>query len=180
MKVQETALSGCFLISGIRAMDSRGVFSKCFSNSGLPCLKVEELFYTVSARGTLRGMHLQEPPFQQHKLVFCVGGHAFDAMVDLRVGSPTYGEVWTCSLSANEPHAVLIAPGVAHGFLAHEDNTVLVYATTSAYSPEHDRGVRWDSIGLDWPFSPSHVSPRDLTLPALCDYESPFCVECIE
>ena len=103
-----------------------------------------------------------------------VEGEIFDAAVDLRVGSPTEGELITRTLDAVSGAALYLPPGLAHGFQALSAEAVVVYRVTSVHSPDHDGGIRWDSAGIDWPREDAIVSERDAALPALADFESPF------
>jgi dTDP-4-dehydrorhamnose 3,5-epimerase len=170
----DISLPGCQAIRAFRASDRRGSLTKIFSAQDCGYLSLGEVFYTTSARGVLRGMHVQEPPHAQHKLVYCASGRAYDVLVDLRLGSPTYGAIYECTLSALPGTALLIAPGVAHGFLALDDDTVMIYCTTSVHAPESDTGVHWTTISASWPMEPTVVSERDQLLPPLGQYHSPF------
>lgn len=180
VRVIESPFPGCFLLQAAQSSDARGSFTKLISvgpgyEDGIPdALSLGEVFLTRSRLGVLRGMHLQEPPFDQHKLVYCLEGLAYDVLVDLRRGSPTESLIYASELSPDTAQAILVPPGVAHGFLALADATSMLYCTTRPYSPEHDSGVRWDSIGARWPRQPDTVSARDLGLPALGQYVSPF------
>lgn len=174
MLIEETSLPGCRLIRAFQADDARGSFTKVFSAGSCGRFSLGEVFITTSNQGVLRGMHLQEPPHAHHKLVFCPRGRAYDVLVDLRLGSPTRGKLYECELSAASGVALSIAPGVAHGFLALDDDTVMLYCTTEPHAPESDKGVHWDSIGAAWPMAPDVVSERDKALPPLGSYASPF------
>lgn len=158
--------------------DGRGRFVKpfhapTFRANGLAC-DFAETFYTTSRRGVLRGMHLQLPPHDHEKLVFCASGEVLDVVVDLRVGSPTYGAHATCLLGDESGNVLYVPRGVAHGFYALSDDALLVYQVTTPHSPAHDGGVRWDSAGVDWPDSDPVISPRDHALPTLAEFRSPF------
>jgi len=167
-------LPGCRLIQAFCAEDPRGTFVKFLQTGEGAPFPAAEAFVTWSDRGAVRGMHAQEPPHAHAKLVCCVAGRAFDVLTDLRAGAPTFGLSETLVLDASAPTAVLIPPGVAHGFQALEAGTALIYLTTSRHAPSHDRGVRWDSVGVVWPLSVGVLSERDAALPPLSDYVSPF------
>ena len=171
---EETSLRGCRLIRAFRANDARGSFAKVFSADSCGRFSLGEVFITTSSRGVLRGMHLQEPPHAHRKLVFCQRGRAYDVMIDLRLGSPTHGRLYECELSPASGVALLVSAGVAHGFLALDDDTVMLYCTTGPHAPESDKGVHWDSIGAAWPMAPRVVSGRDEALLPLGSYVSPF------
>lgn len=171
-------LSGARLLQTRRLQDKRGDFIKTyhagfFAELGLP-FSVAEEYYSVSRRNVIRGMHFQVPPAEHWKLVYCVRGRVLDVVLDLRRGSPHYGRAGSCELSAANACLLVIPPGVAHGFAAREDESVLVYKTTSVHSPAHDAGVRWDSFGFNWEISAPIVSDRDAAFPAFADFSSPF------
>jgi dTDP-4-dehydrorhamnose 3,5-epimerase len=174
MLVDDILIPGCRRVTAFRADDARGSLTKIFSSEQIGPHLLGEVFVTASDQGALRGMHLQEPPHEHHKLVFCLVGEAHDVLVDVRRGSPTQGLVYECSLSPQSGTALWIPPGVAHGFLALTDGTVMLYCTTSAHRPGYDCGVRWDSIDAHWPSHPRVVSRRDEDLPPLDHYATPF------
>lgn len=156
--------------------DWRGRFEKYFSgNDGLPeRLTWRESFSSVSKQGTIRGMHLQVPPYENYRLVSCSEGQILDVCVDLRAGSPSRGKVYGERLDAETPHSLLIPPGVAHGFLATHGPARVIYFSSSIYSAEHDTGVAWDSLDFDWEVQRPIVSERDRLLTPLRKFESPF------
>lgn len=172
MKLVALDIPGCARIENTHVVDARGSFTKCYGEGLGPRFTLAECFVTVSCKGTLRGMHLHQPPFHQWKLVSCVQGAAFDVLVDLRRDSPTFRRTYACQLGPEPTSSLLVAPGVAHGFLALTDGTILMYCTSSLHSVDHDRGVRWDSIDVDWPAAPSVISARDAAMPPLADYEA--------
>lgn len=155
--------------------DDRGTFAKPFSWNDDPesQFQVRELFWSVSARGVVRGMHFQEPPRAAGKLVWVSAGRALDAVVDLREGR-TFGTVQTFDLPASAGRVVWIPAGFAHGFQSLEDDTIVNYAVDDVYAPELDVGVRYDSVGVEWPLRVTGVSPRDAQHPILSDYATPF------
>jgi dTDP-4-dehydrorhamnose 3,5-epimerase len=176
---RETEIPGCVELALRRSQDARGTFLKTTQRSaleplGLPWAFAEQ-YVTRSRRGVVRGLHFQTPPADMFKLVTCLGGAAYDVVVDLRVGSPAYGRHVAIELDEAAGNAVAIPSGCAHGFLARADDTLLGYSCTAEYSPEHDTGVRWDSAGIDWPLDGEPLlSPRDESFVALTDFESPF------
>lgn len=179
VRVERTEIPGCLVMEAFHATDDRGSLTKVYSSAASPlaggvAFTLSEVFFTRSRCGVLRGMHLQEPPFDQHKLVSCVAGAVFDVLVDLRRGSPMEGRLLEFTMSSNRPQAILIPPGVAHGFLSLADKTIVMYCTTAPHSPAHDSGVRWNSVGATWPLEPTVVSTRDSLLPPMSEYQSPF------
>jgi dTDP-4-dehydrorhamnose 3,5-epimerase len=123
-------------------------------------------------------MHFQAPPHAHAKLVYCARGCALDVVVELRKGLPQYGSAVATELSAANHRQVYVPRGVAHGFLALEEGTILVYMTTTVHCPSYDLGIRWDSIGVDWGTTTPIVSVRDANLPALGQFVSPFLSTC--
>lgn len=147
-----------------------------FHDHGIPVTWPEH-FYTRSNRNVIRGLHFQVPPSAFDKLVYCVQGTAWDVVADLRIGSPTYGEFEVFHLNDESWRGIFIPKGLAHGFAALSDATVLDYATTAVHDPARDAGIRWDSLAIPWPIKDPIVSARDAALPAFTDYVSPFSYE---
>lgn len=178
MELTETILAGCYLVRCDMMEDQRGRFVKTyhdvrFTELGLRTDWREE-YYSVSEQDVLRGMHFQIPPADHAKLIYCVAGEVLDAVVDLRVGSPTFGQCASFMLPANEGRSVYIPSGLAHGFLSLRDQSIMHYKVTSVYSPEHDAGILWNSLGFDWPIHNPILSSRDRRHPRLEDFQSPF------
>lgn len=177
-RIEPLELPGCYVLTPRVARDARGAFVKTFHNeafaaAGLRQDFVEE-YYSISRRRVLRGLHFQTPPREHAKLVYCTAGAVVDAILDLRTGSPTYGKHCLVPLNSRLRNIVYIAAGLAHGFYVTSASATLVYKTTSVYSPEHDRGVRWDSAGIAWPGAAPLLSDRDSGFPALAEFRSPF------
>lgn len=167
----ETTIPGCYLIRPWRHPDKRGLFVKtfhaqAFREHGLEAVFRED-FYTVSRQGVLRGMHFQTPPHQYAKVVSCPKGRIFDAIVDLRTDSPTFGSHETFELSDENACVLYLPPGIAHGFYVLSDEAIAAYRVTAEHCPEADRGVRWDTCGIPWPSSSPILSFRDSNLPSL-------------
>lgn len=180
MDAETTAIPGCVIVPLFHHVDERGEFVKVFhatSRTGDPPSgheAIAELFWTRSGLGVVRGLHFQIPPRAHHKLVTLISGSALDIVVDLRVGSPAYGRHVAIPLSTRSPAAVAVPIGCAHGFQATSDDTVILYATSTEHVPVADRGIRWDSIGVDWPVTDVVVSERDRAFPTLDAFDSPF------
>jgi dTDP-4-dehydrorhamnose 3,5-epimerase/CDP-3, 6-dideoxy-D-glycero-D-glycero-4-hexulose-5-epimerase len=179
MNILEEKLPGTFLLQPAVFNDERGEFVKTYHAESLAHLGIRldmaESFFTVSRKHVIRGMHFQVPPAHHGKLVFCTRGRATDVLLDLRHGSGTYGKTVSAELSAENHWMFYIPPGVAHGFLALEDNTTIYYNTDSIHSPRHDAGIRWDSFGFDWVgITDPIVSPRDCSHAEFRDFVSPF------
>lgn len=178
MEIRPTTLPGCFEILLPHFPDPRGSFVKSyhqnfFQEQGL-VTDWRENYYTISKRGVLRGLHFQSPPADHEKLVHCARGRAFDVVVDLRRGSPTYGRRLTLELSPERANQLYIPRGLAHGFLALEDETMMMYQVSGVHSPQHDQGILWNSCGVPWPGLEIILSERDKTWPTLAQFETPF------
>jgi len=178
LTLTETPLRGVWLITTPYFEDTRGVFSKIFHLPTFAALglkyNIQETYYSVSKKDVIRGMHFQIPPAAHAKIVYVPSGAIADVVVDIRMGSPTYGHTFQVELSATNQKAIYISPGFAHGFKALQDQTVTTYLQTTIHSSEHDRGLHYASIGVDWQVAQPIVSQRDQTLVKLADFNSPF------
>lgn len=178
MKIVQTAISGCLLLQPDLLHDERGSFVKVFREDwfrdhGMAVQYAEE-YYSLSRQGVLRGLHLQTPPAQHAKLVYCPQGEVLDAALDLRRGSPTYGQHLMLTLSSANGHALYMPAGVAHGFYTVSEQALMVYKVTSGYDPQHDCGILWNSAGIVWPTDTPVLSARDRQFPTLAAFDSPF------
>jgi dTDP-4-dehydrorhamnose 3,5-epimerase len=178
MEFIPTELPGLCLIRPRLFQDARGSFVKtyhrdAFREAGLDFAPREE-FFSTSAKNVLRGMHFQLPPAAHAKLVYCVTGSALDVVLDLRKNSPTFGRFQARELNAASREMFFIPVGCAHGFLALEDDTTMVYQTSTVHSPAHDAGVRWNSFGFGWPAKHPVLSERDQKFSAFNEFKSPF------
>jgi dTDP-4-dehydrorhamnose 3,5-epimerase len=155
---KKTGLEGAFIIEPERIEDARGFFARAwckneFDTHGLNSRLVQCNISFNKNRDTLRGMHYQATPHEEIKLVRCTKGAIYDAIVDLRQGSPTYLR-WIGVELTEQNHKMLYAPeGFAHGYQTLSDNTEVFYHVSQFYSPESERGVRWDdpAFGIKWP-----------------------------
>lgn len=163
--------------------DERGYFAETF-RADIFAQHVGEFSFvqdneSLSARkGTIRGLHFQSEPHAQGKLVRCIAGALFDVAVDIRRGSPTFGQWVGETLTPENGKQLWIPPGFAHGFCSIEPNTVICYKVTGYYSAECDKGLRWDdpAIGVRWPdvADPDTLSPKDRQQPLLADLPDYF------
>jgi dTDP-4-dehydrorhamnose 3,5-epimerase len=181
MKFLPTGLTGAMVIELEPLRDERGHFARTFCREEFRAHGIELTVVQCSVsfnvrRGTLRGLHYQAPPKAEAKLVRCAAGEAFDVIVDLRRGSPTFGRWFAVELTAVGGRMIYVPEGFAHGFQTLRDDTELFYMMSESYSPPHARGVRWDDpqLGIRWPMAPTVMSARDRELPAL-DQTSPPC-----
>lgn len=178
MKSISQLLPGAVLLQPKVLSDVRGEFVKtfhsvAFTELGIPFVPVEE-FFSISHKHVLRGMHFQLPPHDHAKLIYCVVGRVLDVLLDLRKASPSYGCTASVELSDANRHMLFIPSGLAHGFLALESNTVMVYQTSTVHAPAHDAGIHWDSFGFVWPREKPVTSYRDAAFPPFADFNSPF------
>lgn len=167
-------LAGVLLLQGHVAADARGYFRRWMDIEALGGAQRAPRWVqgnqSLSQRGVVRGLHFQRPPHAETKLVAASTGRVFDVFVDLRAGSPTWGEWGSVELSAAAGNAVLIPRGFAHGFCALEDQTLLTYLVDAPYAPGAEGGVRWDdpTLAIAWPVHGAPLlSPKDAALPAL-------------
>ncbi len=177
-QVTSTTIEGCVQIQPRVFEDSRGKFVKLFHREaflehGLEA-RYEEEYYSVSPQSVLRGLHFQIPPMEHVKLVGCVRGVILDVVYDLRKDSPTYGKVHSQELSAGRANMLYVPPGLAHGFYVLEGPATFVSMNSRKFSPECDRGVRWDSIPFQWPDSDPVVSEKDRNMPPVYQFDNPF------
>jgi len=125
--------------------------------------------------GTLRGLHFQAPPHAQDKLVRCTRGAIFDVAVDVRLGSPTYGQWLGLELTPQNGRQLLIPKGFLHGFLTLKPDTEVQYKCSDYYAPDFDGSVRWDSLGIDWPICGAPIlSAKDAKAIPFAKFQSPF------
>jgi dTDP-4-dehydrorhamnose 3,5-epimerase len=168
----ETKLAGAFVIEPERLEDMRGFFAmnwseREFREQGLVSQFVESNISFSQKRGTLRGMHYQASPHGQVKLVRCTMGAIYDAIIDLRPGSPTFKQWASIELTAQNRLMLYVPVDFAHGFQTLADNTEVTYQMSSTYHPESSRGVRWDdpAFGISWPDADRVIIPRDREYP---------------
>lgn len=154
--------------------DERGMFARVwcadeFGARGLPAAWCQISTSRNTRAGTLRGMHWQEQPHSEAKLVRVTAGSIFDVTVDVRAGSPSRGTWFGVTLSADTHRALYIPPGFAHGFITLEENSEILYHIDAPFVPESARGFRWDDprVSIRWPMDPVLMSPRDASLPPL-------------
>jgi dTDP-4-dehydrorhamnose 3,5-epimerase len=179
----ETAMPGVRIVVARRLGDERGFFAETWSrdrfrDAGIDVDWVQENHALSAATGTVRGFHYQVAPAAQVKLVRVVRGAALDVAVDLRRGSPTFGRHVAVELSAANFRQLLIPVGFAHGYCTVEPDTEILYTVDHVYTPDTERGIRWDdpALGIDWPVKPEDavLSEKDQGLPALADQPDLF------
>ncbi len=182
MNVIKTALDGVVIIEPRIFEDSRGYFFESFSERDFNA-QVREIRFvqdneSKSSYGVLRGLHFQRPPFTQSKLVRCVKGAVLDVAVDIRKGSPTYGQHVAVELTEDNHRQFFVPRGFAHGFAVLSDVAVFQYKCDNFYTPQADGGISIldDSLGIDWriPTDKAILSEKDTRHPLLKDFDSPF------
>ncbi len=182
MEVIKTAIEGLLIIEPKVFKDARGYFFESFSQREFE-EKVRPINFvqdneSMSSYGVMRGLHFQRPPYTQSKLVRCVKGRVLDVAVDIRKGSPTYGEHVAVELSEDNHRQFFVPRGFAHGFAVLSETAVFQYKCDNFYAPEADGGIsiKDESLDIDWqiPTENAILSEKDLKHPLLKDFDSPF------
>jgi len=172
MKFNKIPLTGAFVIEMEPIVDNRGFFARIwcadeFKLNGLnPNLVQCSVSFNVR-KGTLRGMHYQDVPFMEAKLVRCSSGGIYDVIVDLRPKSPTFCKWFAAELTSENRKMIYVPEGFAHGFQTIADNTEVIYQISETYHPESARGIRWNDprFGIKWPIENPLLSERDAAFP---------------
>lgn len=177
MRFAPTRIQGVVLVELDPVEDERGAFARLqcpdeFLAAGHSFVPQQTSLSRNHRRGTLRGLHYEPAPHEEAKLVRAVRGAIFDVAVDIRPDSPTYRQWTGHELTAEAGQALLIGPGLAHGFITLSDETDVLYQIDRIFTPGHGRGARWNdpAFGIDWPLGPVVMSDRDATYP---DWQDP-------
>ena len=180
MDIIKTPLEGLLVIKPRIFGDDRGYFfeswsKEAFSKVGLDLDFVQDN-QSLSSKGVLRGLHFQNPPYAQGKLVRVIKGVVVDVAVDIRKDSPTYGQHFSVELSEENKNIVWIPPGFAHGFLTMEDNTIFTYKCTGVYNKDSEEALLWndEDLNINWKIKDPLVSEKDLTAGNFKDFVSKF------
>ena len=182
MKLRNLGIKGIVEIAPQRHGDSRGFFSEVYNekilkDSGINITWVQDNVSLSRSKGTVRGLHFQAPPHAQDKLVRCGKGRVFDVAVDIRKGSPTFGQWVGKELSFENGRQLLVPKGFLHGFMTLEPDTEIVYKCSDFYAPECDGSVRFDDpdLAIAWPLTGDPIlSSKDAAAPRMLDFDSPF------
>jgi dTDP-4-dehydrorhamnose 3,5-epimerase len=180
MEIIKTPIEGLLVLQPKIWHDDRGYFYESFRSDVFEKLNIEVNFVqdnqSLSQRGTIRGLHFQQSPYEQGKLVRVVQGRVLDVALDIRKNSATYGQHYAIELSAENQTQFYIPPGFAHGFSTLEDNTIFCYKCTNYYHKASEGGVMFNdpALGIDWKVEGLFVSDKDKELPLLKDFASPF------
>jgi dTDP-4-dehydrorhamnose 3,5-epimerase len=168
MTFSETPLNGSYIIDIVKIEDERGFFGRSFcrremEERGLNGGIMQANTSFTHKRGTLRGLHYQDAPYQESKLIRCVRGAIYDVIIDLRPGSPTFRQWTSVELSQENYRMFYIPEGFAHGYMALTDNVEVYYNVSAFYTPGAEKGIRWDDPGfmIRWPFEPVVISEKD-------------------
>ncbi|MGD9619925.1 MAG: dTDP-4-dehydrorhamnose 3,5-epimerase [Mycolicibacterium sp.] len=175
MEVRALSIPGAWAISPQLHTDARGTFLEWFTDSDFSAFAghrfdLRQANCSVSAAGVLRGLHFSESPPGQAKYLTCVRGSVFDVVVDIRVGSPTFGRWDAMLLHAQDRGAVYISAGLAHGFLALQDETTVIYLCSTPYDPDREHAISATdpALGIEWPaVDELQRSARDAAAPTL-------------
>ncbi len=188
MQIEQTSLPGVVILTPARHGDPRGFFSESWNRrrmeeAGIAIDFVQDNHSLSEQVGTVRGLHFQSPPHAQAKLVRCGRGALYDVAVDIRRGSPTYGQWVGVELSFENGRQLLIPVGFLHGFVTRAPMTEIIYKCSDYYAPDCDGAVRFDDpdIGIDWGIDPASavLSAKDAKAPFLRDFASPFVYEAV-
>ena len=191
MEIIKNAIEGVVIIEPKVIKDARGYFFESFSQRefdekvaipqyGKPIIFVQDN-ESMSSYGVMRGLHFQAPPFTQSKLVRCVKGKVLDVAVDIRKGSPTYGQHVAVELTEDNHRQFFVPRGFAHGFVVLSETAVFQYKCDEFYHPEADGGINIqdETLGIDWQIKMEEalLSEKDTKHACLVDFDSPFCIE---
>lgn len=182
MNILQTSIPGVVIIEPRLFKDDRGYFFESFSerdfNAQVREVKFVQDNESMSSYGVMRGLHFQRPPYTQSKLVRCVKGAVLDVAVDIRKGSPTYGQHVAVELTEENHRQFFVPRGFAHGFAVLSETAIFQYKCDNFYHPEADGGISIldDSLGIDWRIPTDHaiLSEKDTKHPLLKDFDSPF------
>lgn len=180
VEVIKTKIEGPLIFQPKVFGDDRGYFIETYNEKVLDALGFDVKFVqdneSMSAKGIMRGLHFQAPPFAQGKLVRVVRGAVIDVAVDIRKSSPTYGEHFKVELSDQNHTMIWIPEGFAHGFFTLEDHTIFSYKCTRYYNKESEGGILWNDrdLGIDWGIEEAILSDKDMNNPQFRDFKSPF------
>lgn len=178
MRFESVGVEGAYVVHLEPRRDERGSFARLYcvdelAAGGIDLVPVQANLGSSKEAGTLRGLHFQVAPYQEAKLVHCVAGRVFDAIVDLRRESPSFGRSASVTLAGDDDRAFYIPPGCAHGYLTLEPDTKVLYFVSTRYAPEADRGLAWDdpALAIPWPREPIVMVDRDRSNPRLSELD---------
>ncbi len=181
MKIHQTGILGLLVLEPKVHRDTRGFFIETWRDTwqkelALECLFIQDNHARSEAKGIVRGLHFQAPPYAQSKLVWATKGSIFDVAVDLRKNSSTYGKWFGLELSENNFLRMYIPKGFAHGYMTLTDICEVQYKVDAYYNAQSEGGLLWNdtSIGIKWPLSEVVLSDKDKILPSIKNFQTPF------
>ena len=140
----------------------------------------KEQYHSISNKNVVRGLHFQLPPYDHAKLVYCTDSEVMDFVLDIRLGSPTYGKYFSTKLNFEKGNMIYIPSGCAHGFCTLDKKATLIYNVTTIHNFDFDMGIKWDSAGIIWPIENPIVSEKDQSFPIFKNFSSPFIFNVLE
>ena len=179
MKIEKTFIEGLVVITPHVFTDARGYFLESYNKKKLESILDVEFVQdneSASQKGVLRGLHFQNPPYAQGKLVRVIKGRVLDVVVDLRKGSETYGKHYKHVLSGEHKEQLYIPEGFAHGFLVLEDDTIFSYKCTGYYNKDSEASLLWcdETLDINWQIEHPIISEKDVIGMKFADFKSPF------
>ncbi len=178
MKIENTSIEGLKVIHLNRFTDNRGDFLKIYNSDFFieNNLRTDfkENYFSISNKDVIRGMHFQLPPYEHVKLIYLNKGNILDVILDIRKGSSTYGKYLSFELREDDPKALYVPIGCAHGFKSLENDSIVSYIQTSVYNKDCDTGIRYNSFDMNWGKENHIISERDLSFRTLSNFKTPF------
>ncbi|RPE00865.1 dTDP-4-dehydrorhamnose 3,5-epimerase [Aureibaculum marinum] len=179
MKIETTFIKNLLIITPNVFVDKRGYFLESYNKKSLINLVEDEFVQdneSLSHKGVLRGLHFQNPPYAQAKLVRVLTGSVLDVVVDLRKQSPTYGQHFKHILSAENKIQLYVPKGFAHGFAVLEDNTIFSYKCSDYYNKDSERAILWNdaTLNIDWQIKNPIISEKDKIAEKFSNFVTPF------
>jgi dTDP-4-dehydrorhamnose 3,5-epimerase len=180
MVIKEVQIKGLIVVQPDVFYDARGYFFESYNKEKFQQIGIADEFVqdnqSLSAKGILRGLHFQNPPFAQGKLLSVIKGSVLDVAVDIRKASPTYGKYFSIILSGENKTMFWVPAGFAHGFLSLEDDTIFSYKCTQTYNKESEGCIRWNDpdINIDWGVNQPLISGKDQNAPLFAELNSKF------
>ena len=175
----ETPIEGCFLLDATYVINHQNFrvvrpMSQNELNANGIKFMIQETYFSRSQHRVIRGLHFMLPPATADRLVMCIEGGIMDFVIDLRTTSKSYLKSFSVLLTEDNYTSIFVPGGLAHGFATLTEKALVLYQSSKLYDSRYDSGIRWDSVGFEWPVADPILSDRDLALPPLSTFESPF------
>ena len=181
MKIEKTNIEGVLVLTPNIFGDDRGYFFEAFNQASFEKAIGHSINFvqdnqSKSQKGVLRGLHFQNPPFEQGKLVRVLSGSVLDVAVDIRKDSPTYGQTFSLKISSENQKMIWLPPGIAHGFAALEDDSIFFYKCTNYYNKASEGSILWNDkdLAIDWKIKKPLLSEKDELATPFNDFKSKF------